>query len=105
MRINQAGDISTLDGTSLKLVDKFTYLGSSVSSTEKDIDTRLTNAWMAIDKQSIIHKNVVSNIKQVLATTPYKNTNYTATCLPSQKLSKLDEPGTYDTAGGAETSS
>ena len=32
------------DGTPLKLVDKFTYLGSSVSSTEKDIDTRLTKA-------------------------------------------------------------
>ena len=31
---NQTGDISTLDGTSLKLVDKFTYRGSSVSSTE-----------------------------------------------------------------------
>ena len=42
MCFNQAGDISTLDGTSLKLVDKFTYLGSSVSSTEKDIDTQLT---------------------------------------------------------------
>ena len=33
------GDISTLEGTPLKLVDKFTYLGSSVESTEKDIDT------------------------------------------------------------------
>ena len=44
MWFNQAGDISTLDGTSLKLVDKFTYLGNSVSSTEKDIDTRLTKA-------------------------------------------------------------
>ena len=41
---NQTGDISTLDGTPLKLVDKFTYLGSSVFSTEKDIDTRLTKA-------------------------------------------------------------
>ena len=39
MSYNQTGDISTLDGTPLKLVDKFTYLGSSVSSTEKDIDT------------------------------------------------------------------
>ena len=38
------GDISTLDGSSLKLVDKFTYLGNSVSSTEKDIDMRLTKA-------------------------------------------------------------
>ena len=33
MCFNQAGDISTQDETSLKLVDKFTYLGSSVSST------------------------------------------------------------------------
>ena len=32
-------------------------------------------------------------------------TNYTATCLPSRKLSKLDEPDTQDTAGEAETSS
>ena len=32
---NQTGDISTLDGTPLKLVDKFTYLGSSVSSTKR----------------------------------------------------------------------
>ena len=35
MCYNQTGDITTLDGTPLKLVDKFTYLGSSVSSTEK----------------------------------------------------------------------
>ena len=54
MYFNQAGDISTLDGTSLKLVDKFAFLGSSVSSTEKDIDTRLTKAWTAIDKLSVI---------------------------------------------------
>ena len=43
----------TLDGTPLKLVNKFTYLGSSVSSTEKDIDTRLTKAWTAIDRLSM----------------------------------------------------
>ena len=57
MCYNQTGDISTLDGTSLKLVDKFTYLGSSVSSTEKNIDTRLTKAWTAIDRLSIIWKS------------------------------------------------
>ena len=34
MCYNQMGDISTLEGTPLKLVDKFTYLGSSVESTE-----------------------------------------------------------------------
>ena len=54
---NQTGDISTLNGTSLKLGNKFTYLGSSVSSTKKDIDTRLMKAWTAIDKLLIIWKS------------------------------------------------
>ena len=54
---NQTGDISTLDGTPLKLVDKFTYQGSSVASTEKDIDTRLTKAWTAINRLLIIWKS------------------------------------------------
>ena len=84
----------------------------SVHDTKKDIDTRLTKAWTAIDKLSVIwkkgltdkmkrsffqavvgsillhhldanktarkearrqlHKDVASNIKLVLATTPYK---------------------------------
>ena len=57
MCFNQAGDISTLEGTSLKLVDKFTHLGSSVPSTEKDINMWLTKAWTAIDKLSIIWKS------------------------------------------------
>ena len=48
---------STLEGTPLKLVDRFTYLGSSVESTEKDIDTRLTKAWTAINRLSIIWKS------------------------------------------------
>ena len=34
-----------------------------------------------------------------------QGTNYTATCLPSRKLSKLDEPNMQDTAGEARTSS
>ena len=57
MCYNQTGDISTLDGTPLKLVKKFTYLGSSVASTEKDIDTRLTKAWTAINRLSIVWKS------------------------------------------------
>ena len=65
MCFNQKGDISTLDGTSLKLVDKFTYQGSSVLSTEKDIDTRLTKAWTAIDRLSIIWKsNLTDKMKR-----------------------------------------
>ena len=57
MCYNQTGDISTLEGTPLKLVDKFTYLGSSVESTENDIETRLTKAWIAINRLSIIWKS------------------------------------------------
>ena len=57
MCYNQTGGITTLEGTPLKLVDNFTYLGSSVESTEKDIDTRLTKAWTAINRLSIIWKS------------------------------------------------
>ena len=38
-------------------IDKFTSLGSSASSTEKDIDTRQTKAWTAINRLSIIWKS------------------------------------------------
>ena len=48
MCFNQRGDIFTLKGGPLKLVDKFTYLGSSVSSTETDINKWLAKAWTAI---------------------------------------------------------
>ena len=147
MCYNQTGNIATLGGTSLKLVDKFTYLGSSVSSTEKHIDTRLMNAWTAIDRLSIIWKSdltdkmkrsffqaaVVSillngcitwtitkrlekkldgNHTRMLRAILNKSwrqhpqdTECTATCLPSWKLYKLDEPDTQDTAGEARTSS
>ena len=54
---NQRGDISTPNGSSLKLVNKFTYLGSSVSLTEKDISTWLAKAWTAIDWRLVIWKS------------------------------------------------
>ena len=57
MCFNQTGDISTQNGSTLKLVDKFTYLGSSVASTETDIDTRLAKAWTAIDRLSVTWKS------------------------------------------------
>ena len=84
MCYNQAGDISTLDGTSVKLVDKFTYLGSSVLSTEKD--TRLTKAGTAINRLSIIWKSDLTNkIKRsffqaaVVSILLYGFTNWTLT--------------------------
>ena len=61
MCFNQRGDISTLNGSSLKLVDKFTYLGSSVSSTKTDINTRITKAWTVIDRLLVIWKSDLTN--------------------------------------------
>ena len=93
MCFNQTGDISTLEGTSLKLVDKFTFLGSSVSSTEKDIDTRLTKAWTAIDKLSIIWKsNLTDKMKRsffqaaVVSILLYGSTTWTLTKRLEKKL-------------------
>ena len=40
---------------------KFAYSGSNVSSTEKDIDTRLAKAWTAIDSLSVIWKLDLTN--------------------------------------------
>ena len=57
MCFDQTGDISTLNGSSLKLVDKFPYLGSSVSSTKTDIDTRPAKAWASINSLSVIWKS------------------------------------------------
>ena len=51
---NQTRDISTKTGGSLKLVDKFTYLGSSVSSAENDLNSRLAKVWSAIESLSVI---------------------------------------------------
>ena len=58
--LNQTGDISTLNGNSLKRVNKFTYLGCSVSSTEISkclIDTWLAYAWSAINRLPVIWKS------------------------------------------------
>ena len=57
MFFNQRGYTSTLNGSSLKLVDKFTYLESSVSSTEKDIYTRLAKAWTINGRLSVLWKS------------------------------------------------
>ena len=54
MCFNQRGDISTLNGAFSKLVDKFTYLRSSVPSTENDINhiyqpLRLGRIWHKVN--------------------------------------------------------
>ena len=47
----------TLMGGPFKLVDKYTYLGSSVSSTKKDIYTWLAKEWIVINRLSVICKS------------------------------------------------
>ena len=41
--------ISILNDSLLKLVDNFTYLGSSVSSTENEVNIRLAKVWAGIN--------------------------------------------------------
>ena len=65
MCFNREGAISTQNGSPLKLVDKFKYHGSSGSSTEQDVNTRLAKMWTAIDRLSIRRKSDQSDkIKQ-----------------------------------------
>ena len=54
---NQTGNISTLNSNTLKIVDKFTYLRSSVSSTETDINMWLAKALTVIDRLLVIWKS------------------------------------------------
>ena len=61
MCFNERGDVSTLNGSSLKLMDKFTYLENRVSSTENDINTRLAKVWAAIDSLWVIWKSDLSD--------------------------------------------
>ena len=91
MCYNQTGNISTIDGTSLKLVDKFTYLGSSVSLTEKDFDTRLTKTWepklSIIWKSDLTHKMKRSFFQAaVVSILPYGCTTWTLTKRLEKKL-------------------
>ena len=66
---------SSVDSCKLIFVDfqrwkiclKFAYLGSSFSSTEKDINTQLAKPWTAIDNLSVIWKsNMTDKIKRIL---------------------------------------
>ena len=93
MCFNQTGNISTLNGSSLKLVDKFTYLRRSISSTETDIDTRLTKAWTAINRLSVICKSdLTDKMKQsffqaaIVSILLYGYTTWTLTKLLEKKL-------------------
>ena len=93
MSKNQKGDISTQNGSSLKLVDKVTYLGSRVLSTETDINTRLTKAWTVVNRLSVMWKSdLIDKIKRsffqgvVVSILLYGCTTWTLTKQMEKKL-------------------
>ena len=61
MCFNWEGATSTLNASPLKLLDKFTYLSSSVSTTESDVNICLGKLWTVINRLSIIWKSDLSN--------------------------------------------
>ena len=87
MCFNLRGDIYILRGGPLKLVDRFTYLESNVSSTEKYISTWQARAWTAINRLLVIWKSdLTDKIKQFFPISscvdttiwmPYRDTNQT----------------------------
>ena len=144
MCVNQTGNIYTLNSSILKLVDKFTYQGSSVPSTETDINMQLAKAWTAINRLSVIwesdltdkmkcsffqaaivsillygfttwtltkqiEKKLIQECCEQYWTSPGdsnpQSSSHMATNHSSQKLSKLDKPNTWDTAGEVGTNS
>ena len=94
MCFNQKGNHSTLNGGPLKLVDKFTYQGCSVSSTENDV-----NISKRMEKKLVgqLLKNRSTSIEQVLEATSHKAVAVRPLTTIT-KLSKLDEPDMRDTA-------
>ena len=63
MCFNQEGGFFTQNVGYVKLGDMFMNFGSSVSSTESEINMRLVKAWTAIDRVSIIWKFDLSDQK------------------------------------------
>ena len=106
---NQRGEISILNGSSLKLVDKFTYLGSSVSITETStLDQQRHGQRLVIWKSDLTDKMKRSFFQAILKKSwrqhPTKQQLYDHLLLIT-KISKLDEPDVQDTAGEVGTSS
>ncbi|XP_071958788.1 uncharacterized protein [Antedon mediterranea] len=61
MNVNCQGQIQTSSGYALNQVDQFTYLGSNIASTAKDVDIRISKAWSALKRLTVIWKSNISN--------------------------------------------
>ena len=57
MHSNQDGTISSLSSKPQKLVDQFIYVGSNISSTERDVNIHIGKVWNVIDRLMTIWKS------------------------------------------------
>ena len=63
--INTDHKARSVNGTQLKSVDNYTYLGSEISSMDKKIKIRIAKSWSALDKLSSIWKsNLTATLKR-----------------------------------------
>ena len=88
---SQRSDISTLNVSSLKLVDKFNHQRSSALSTEKDINTQLANALTAMNRLSVIWKSNLTDKMYCIISEQrsYGCTTRTLTKPTEEKLEKI----------------
>ena len=88
MCFNQTGYFSSLNGSSLKIVDKFTSLGSSVSPTETNINSILArHVQLTIGYRSYGSQNFQEAVVSILL---YGCTKWTLTKRFETKKNKLD---------------
>ena len=95
MCFNQRCNISILRSGPLKLMDRFIYLKSNVSPTEKYISTRLATGFTGIDWLSVIwQSDLTDKIKQFFQVAVWSNllhgcTTWTLTKLLEKKLNAI----------------
>ena len=82
------GDISTLNGRPLKLVDKFTYLGSNISFTKIDVNINQVKTWTTIFRICDLSNKIEQDFFQAMAASLllYGYTTWTLTKRIEKKL-------------------
>ena len=71
---DQHFNIKTIDGTILKRVDDFKYLGAWADSSEKDVKIRKAQAWRTSHQMRYIWKSTLSRkfkIRLMIATVEF----------------------------------
>ena len=63
MLLNHTGIVKSLNGNTIKQVENFSYLGSEISSTAKDVSSRIGKVWIALNILYTIWKST-ANLRQ-----------------------------------------